>query len=402
MSRGCQSGKILLVVSLSFVAILVLGCSDDPSVLNSVGTQMLLTKIVVKTDTLGASTSSTLKQYVPMNGRTNLLGRSGGYSAYMLVHFYPSYLPQRDTVLVLSASLGLRGVGWFGDSSAAFSFNAYETSRSWGQSTFTWDSLAGLYNSDPGSLRGSYSGTIAQDTEWVSMNLDTAMVRRWLQPITHTDNYGIILIPTPNANVVRSFHEFQFGSNDSLYPKLTVIARNLAGTVTDTAVYKVGQDTFVGNIDNLNSNPELVYAQAGVSYRSTMKFDVSSIPRGAIINQAQLTLVYDHASSRLNRFTADTAVAAHTLLDAADYTKFELQGTRSTVDSLTSTGKFRFDIRRQVQYWIRNASTNHGLLLRPANANEFSSFDLLTFFNQSAQDTTKRPRLIVKYAVESY
>jgi hypothetical protein len=234
------------------------------------------------------------------------------------------------------------------------------------------------------------------------MNLDTAMVRRWLQPTTYTDNYGIILIPTPNANVVRGFHEFQYGSNDSLYPKLTVIARNLAGTVTDTAVYNVGQDTFVGNIDNLNSNSELVYAQAGVSYRSTMMFDVSNIPRGAIINQAQLTLVYDQASSRLNRFTADTAVAAHTLLDAADYTKFELQGTRSTVDSLTSTGKFRFDIRRQVQYWIRNASTNYGLLLRPANANEFSSFDLLTFFNQSAQDTTKRPQLIVKYAVESY
>ncbi|HCV42123.1 MAG TPA: hypothetical protein DGH68_01470 [Bacteroidetes bacterium] len=400
MSRRYRSEGNALIASVLFVALSMFGCSDEPSVLNSVGTQMLLTKIEVKTDTLGASGSSTLKQYVPMEGRTNLLGKSGEYNAYMLVQF--SSLPNRDTVVVLSASIGLRGVTWFGDSAAPFGFNAYEISHAWGASTITWDSLTGLYNSDPGSLRGSFSGTVAHDTEWVSMNLDTAMVRRWLQTATHTNNYGCILLPTPNANVVRGFHAFYFENGDTLYPRLTVIARNLAGTVTDTSVYKFGQDTFVGNVENLNSNPELMYAQAGVSYRSTLKFDVSHIPRGAIINQAQLTLVYDQASSRLNRFTADTAVAAHTLLNATDYTIFELQGTRSTVDSLASSGKFRFDLRRQVQYWIRNASVNYGLLLRPSNANEFSSFDLLTFFNQSTQDATKRPQLIVKYTVESY
>jgi hypothetical protein len=228
------------------------------------------------------------------------------------------------------------------------------------------------------------------------------MVRKWLQPRTISTNYGVILIPTPNTNVVRGFHSFDFDSV-SFFPKLTIIARSAAGTAQDTTNYQgfgQGQDTFVGNIDNLNSNPELIYAQSGVSYRGFLKFDFSSIPRGAIINQAELTLKYSPAASRLNRFTSDSTIAAHALLSATDSTKFDVQGSRSTVDLRYATS-FVFDIRREVQYWIRDASLNNGLLFRTVNRSEFSSFDLFTFYNQTAQDSTRRPQLIVKYTVES-
>jgi hypothetical protein len=335
-----------------------------------------------------------------MDGRTNLLGRSGGYAAYMLVQFTPAGFVERDTIQVLSATLRLRAVTWFGDSAAQLGFNAYEISRSWGQTTTTWDSLPGLFTTDPGSLRGSFSGTVTRDTEWISIALDTAMVRRWQQPRNYSNNYGVILIPSQNTNVVRGFHAFDFES-DSLYPSLTVVARNVSGTVTDTAIYHLnGQDTFVGNIDNLDSNPELIYVQSGVSYRGFLRFNVSAIPRGAIINEAKLSLFYNPQATRLNRFSSDTAVAAHALLSSTDNSKFELQGIRSTASIPTAT-RFVFDIRHQVQYWIRDSALNNGLLFRPVNASEFSSFDLYTFYNQSAQDSTKRPQLIVKYTVQS-
>jgi hypothetical protein len=401
MIRSYWRERITQTAAMALVAGLMSSCSDDPSALNSVGTQLLRTKVTVRTDTLRSISSSSQRQYVSMDGRTNLLGRSGGYTAYTLVQFYPAFFAQRDTVQVLSASLSLRAVTWFGDSSAQFGFNAYEINRSWGQTTFTWDSLTGLNNSTPSSE--TYSGTVARDTEWINIQLDTAMVRRWLQPLTISTNYGLILIPTPNTNVVRGFHSFDFDSV-SFYPKLTVIARNVAGTVTDTTSYQAfgqGQDTFVGNIDNLNTNPELIYAQSGVSYRGFLKFDLSAIPRGAIINSAELTLKLSPATSRLNKFLSDTAIAAHSVLSATDNSKFEAQGSRGTGNWPNGINFVFPDLRRQAQYWIRDVSLNNGLLFRTVNQSEFSSFDLFTFYNQTAQDSTMRPQLIVKYTVES-
>ncbi len=387
------------IIIFAVLATILPGCSDDPSALNSVGTQLLQTKVVVKSDTLHAVSSSSFRQYISMDGRTNLIGRSGGYTAYTLLHFYPAYIPQRDTVVVVSASLSVRAETWFGDSLASFGFSVHEINRQWGQTTFRWDSLgSGFFNTN---AAGTYAGTAARDTQWISVNLaDTAMVRRWLRPIAlPNSNYGVILFPSPNTNVVRGVHAFEFGS-DTLYPRLTVVARNIAGTVTDTTIYKVGQDTFVGNIDNLNSNSELIYAQAGVAYRGLVRFDVSSIPRGAIINQAQLTLTYSRGTSILNRFTSDSTIVAYALQNASDYTKFESVGAVAK-SALATANSFVFDIRHQAQEWIRDQSLNYGLVLRTTNTSEFSSFDLFTFYSATAQDSTTRPKLIVTYTVES-
>lgn len=394
----CRIGSAVAAGMLG--AVLFAGCSDEPSALNSVGNQLLLSHLTVKTDTLQAVGSSTFKQYVPMDGQVNLVGRSGGYTAYTLIQFFSFYIPERDTVSVVSARLDILGETWFGDSSGTLSFNVYKINHGWAQSTLRWDSVSadpGFY--DASSARGTYAGTVTADSAWISVDLDTAMVRRWIQPLIYTDNYGIILVPTQNCNVVRGVHAFGFGA-DSLFAHLTVIARNVAGTVTDTTIYRVGQDTFLGNIDNLNTNASLMYLQSGVVYRSMLKFDVSSIPRGAIVNQARLTLRYDAGSSRITRFVRDTAVAAHALLDPADFSKFELAGSRGA-GAIATSDSFEFDIRHQVQYWLSNPSLNNGLLLRATSVNEFSSFGLFTFYNESAQDVTRRPQLVVKYTVES-
>lgn len=399
-SFGEMTYRMVVAIMVMLGTMALAGCADEPSAINSVGNQLLLSHLSVRTDTLSAVGSSTFKKYVPMDGQVNLVGRTGGYTAYTLIQFFPFYIPERDTVTVVSATLELLAETWFGDSAGSLGFNVYQINHSWGQSTLQWDSVS----TDPvffdaGTARGTYAGTVSADSEWMSVNLDTAMVRRWIQPLIYTDNFGIILVPTQNCSVVRGLHAFGFGA-DSLFAHLTVVARNVAGTVTDTTIYRLGQDTFLGNIDDLNTNPSLMYVQSGVAYRSTLKFDVTGIPRGAIINQAQLTLRYDPGSSRLNKFVSDTAVAAHALLDPSDYSKFELTGSRGT-GAIASSDSFRFDLRHQVQYWLSNPSLNNGLLLRATSVNEFSSFGLFTFYNETAQDFTKRPQLVVKYTVES-
>jgi hypothetical protein len=387
--------------TLCCVAGVISGCSDDPSALNAVGSQFIRAQVIVRTDTLRASSAVTFKQYIPMNDRVNLLGRftSGGrvQNAHMLVQFFSSGLPNRDTVHVLSAHIKLKAVTWTGDSSAPLNVNIHEVARSWSQATLRWDSIVpGFYNSTPGS---SFTGTIVRDTQFISIPLDTAMVRRWLRPATFTNNYGIILIPALTSNVIMGFHAANYDTSLTNYPTLVVVARNIAGNVTDTSSFTLAQDTFVGDVEGWTPSPDIAFVQGGVVYRSTMKFDMGRIPRGAIINDAHLTLHFEPARSRLGKFTSDTAVTIHRMV-STDSTVFESQGALST-SSLATSVRFVFDLRHQVQTWVRGPAYNFGVVLRSANANEFSSMDLFGFYTHAAADPGKRPELIVTYMTEA-
>ena len=224
---------------------------------------------------------STFKLVSAMNSTVNLVGRSGKYTASTVLAFYATYFPNRDTVNVISATLYLHGASFYGDSTGQLSFTVHRLNHSWNQGTLTWDSVQTDFY-DPSVIRGNYSGRIGLDTEQVSVDLDTAMAREWMVTPTSTEytyRYGMILVPTASATVVRGFHSFE---NDSTtwVPSVRLICRNVAGTVIDTTTYSLGVDTFVGNIDGLDTDTKLAYVQAGVVYRSIMNFDVSVLPKG--------------------------------------------------------------------------------------------------------------------------
>lgn len=373
------------------------GCSDEPTALNSVGTQLSRTQVVVKDTTLRATGSSTFRQPVATDGLVNLVGRSGNYVAYTLLQFPSSLFPQRDTVNVLSAELSLRAVTWSGDSLSTFGFTVHKITESWGSGSFQWDSLSLKPNFYETASRGTFNGVVARDTQTISVSLDTALVREWLQPQTITQ-YGIILIPTTGTSVIRGLNAFySTPESTQFYPTLRVIARGRNTSTPDTSTFIYGYDTFVGNVTSLTTDPELLYLQSGITYRSRIVFDLSSIPKGAIINEAQLFLVENPAANRLTRFSGEKTIAGHVLLDASDTTRFEVHGE---LGKISSTSTYTLKIRHASQAWLRGASNNHGLLLRNTTANEFSSFDLYTFYNHTAADSTKRPRLKIIYTIE--
>jgi hypothetical protein len=375
------------------------GCSDEPTALNSVGTQLLRTRVTVKDTTLLATGSSTFRQPVATGGNINLLGRSGNYVAYALLQFTPALLPHRDTVNVLSAEFSFRAVTWFGDSLSTFGFTVHKITEGWNEGTFQWDSLSLKPNFYETASRGDTTVVVQGDTQTVSVRLDTGLVREWLQPRTITQ-YGIILIPTPGTNVIRGMNPFYFNLEEDstkYYPTLRVIAQGFSASAPDTSTYIFGFDTFVGNVTSLTTDPELLYLQAGIAYRSRIHFDLTSVPKGAIINEAQLLLVENPAANRLTKFSGEKVVAGHLLASATDTTRFESFGE---LGKISSANTYTLRIRHAVQEWVRGASNNHGLLLRNISTNEFSSFDLYTFYNHAAADTTKRPRLKVVYTIE--
>jgi hypothetical protein len=384
----------LAAVALSAFALT--GCSEEPTALNTLVASLPLADMVVYDTTLVPTGATTYRQYAPMDGRVNLVGRTGGYTALSAISFYPSLFPIRDTAQVYAATLRLHCVSWFGDPNAQLSLNVYAITRGWNQSTLTWDTLqSAFYN--PSVVRGTYAGSGGPDTQYVNINLDTAMVRQWLRSTTSTTDtrFGIVLEPTPSCGIVRGFSEFDMDSTQ-FRPTLTIIAGSATGPARDTSVYYQGIDTWAGNIDNLATNPQLLYVQAGVDYRSTMTFDVSSIPRGSIINSARLELQRDPTTSHISGFTGDTSFTLLTALSATDLTF--LDGS-STVGRLKagSANTFSVDMRRSVQLWLQ--IPNYGVVLKPSPYAENASLDLLTFYTQQATNALLRPQLRITYSV---
>ncbi len=380
------------VIAIILTGLLITsGCSDeltDATALKGFSR----TDVTIHDTTLIATASSTFRQYVPMNGRLTQVGKTGGYDAYGLIEFITSSIPSRDTMVMISAKLKLRAQTWFGDSSGTLSFTVQEVTQAWSQETVRWDSLP-AYDQ---TVRGSFSGPVSADTEQIVVDLDTALVRKWL-PGQAASQYGVILLPTASCTVIRGFNIFDYDSV-SWYPTLEVIFRNTAGTVQDTFTSASGIDSFVGNIDNPTTASDVIATQSGVAYRSTLQFDLSSIPRGAIVNSAELALAFDSAASRLNRFTNDSLIVAHVRTSADDPKLFEFSGASGNPSTLFHN-TYSFDVRHAAQKWV--IGPNYGLVLRSGTISEFSGFDLWVFYSQTAADNSLRPRLRVKYSVQN-
>lgn len=396
MNNQKGRGKTFLIYAacLTLTVIALSSCSEEPTLLNSPDPSSFVhADVIIRDTTLQPVADSTFKKALPMNSRQLIVGRFGNYAPVSVLQFVG--LPVRDTIQVLSARMRLRAVSWFGTPGASVGFTIHRINKGWSPLTLTWDTVtaAGFYEETP--VRGSYSGTVSADTEYVWIDLDTAMVRQWISSDTSSSvkRYGMILVPNAGGNLARGFANFSSSDSGQYYPRLDVIARGVNAGVPDTTRDSVGFGTFVGNIDNLNSNPALLYVQAGVVYRSTMKFDVSGIPRGATVTSAELLLERDPGTSQLNKFTRDSVVSMHLLVsDTLTSEGIATYGRRKAGTSYT----FSFDARHVVQSWIRGP--NHGLLLRVYD--EFNNLDLYTFNGRRATDETKRPRLSIKYVIQ--
>lgn len=380
---------------------LLSGCSEEPTEANSPVADLPLAGFTTRDTTLPAVSSTYFRRYSTMDGLINLVGTYGTYSAYTAIQFSTSSFPVRDTIAVYSATLSLHAVTWYGTPGAPFSFTVHRISRSWASYTLLWDSVqASFYESLP---RGRYDGNLTADTAQITVSLDTAMVREWFATptTTTTTQFGIILIPTPTTqHAVRGFAEFVYADSSRYYPTLTVIAGSVNGTSRDTSVYNVGQDTYVGTDDHGTPPSPKLYVQGGVHYRSALRFDVSSIPRGAIVNKAVLSLDMDNASSNISSFVTDTSLAAHILGDSTTYTTISSEDVnafgRRVAGSATT---FEFNIRAATQSWIRGP--NFGVLIRVPNSREFTTPDLYVFNGISATIPSSRPRLRILYSIKT-
>ena len=378
---------------LLFIAMVALSCSEEPTDQNSPVAPSPLPPVTIHDTTITATDDSTFRQYAAMDGINNLVGSAEGYTALSALEYYPSYFVLRDTINVVSATLKLRLSYRLGDAAGPFSFDVYRVIRSWSASTLTWDSVqTGFY--DASTKMGGFSGTVTSDTAFLTIDLDTSMVRQWLSSTATVDQkYGIILVPTPSSSV-RGFVQFSTGDSASYYPTLTVIAANTSGTTRDTTYYATGMGTFVADV-SLPQDPGIIYVQSGIVYRSKLTFDISFIPRGSTINSAVLSLDPVPGSTRLTSFSTDTTVGA----------QVDLSGNASVIESQSviltpptgTLSTFTGNISHAVQSWVRGP--NYGLVLSPTLPAATSRLDLYGFYGVHASTAALRPRLKIIYSL---
>ncbi|HUI10320.1 MAG TPA: DNRLRE domain-containing protein [Bacteroidota bacterium] len=387
------------LVAAAVTASAVIGCSDEPTSANAPVVALPLVTLATHDTTVIATGSSTFMQRIATNGATTLVGHAGKYSAVGLIEFLQSGFPDRDTALVFSATLTLKYLSWFGDSSGQLSFNVYRILLPWSSTTATWDTVQepGFY--EQYITRGSFIGGAGLDTQTVTISLDTAMVRQWLATPTTTNTNvknGILLVPASGCTLIRGFSSSGYPlDSTSWYPTLTIIAGSPSGSPVDTAVYTSSYTTWVGNAENLPTNPQLVYLQSGVDYNATLQFNTAFVPRGAVVNQATLLLTLDPTTSYFNRYATDSSFSLAAITSPSDRTVLDAYGTTSTRVS-GSPLTWAIDMTRAVQIWSRNP--NYGVTMKPSISLDAISFELMAFFNEQAPPSL-RPRLKVKYSI---
>lgn len=375
------------------IAALFVGCSESITNPATPGSGLFTRNVVIKNDTLYPTTDTTFLQRVATDAflfsplQVNWIGKNGNYTAYTALRFYPLV---RDTINVLSAKLTLRLVTWRGDSSGTFAFTVHKILNTWDQTTLKWPTAdsTGFYEATP---RGDpYSASLGPDTQKITINLDTAMVREWYR--SGVTSFGFLLKPGPGCTIMRGIHAFDFDSA-GFWPQLEVVARGTSTSVNDTSVLKVGADTYVAEVTPFNPLSDHLYTQAGIVYRAKMKFDFSRIPRGSIINSAELLLEKDPSLTKINKFTKNSQPEVYTLV-STDSSVFESPGALGDVKSGNT---YKFDVRRSAQLWANG--TNYGMLLRQPDTNELSTLDVFAFYSKEAANPTQRPRILVTYTV---
>ncbi len=278
-------GKYSGFLPALLLAGILVSCSEDPTAQNSIVAPSTLPGVTFRDTTIYATQDSTFLTRLPMNGFQDLVGIGGGYTAMTILRFSaPSPI---DTADVISATVQFYVVGHQGPANGTVGFDMHKIERQWDPSTIDWDSVqTGFYAST--AVLPPFSTTIPADSQYVTVPMDTAMVRKWIQTpdSADLDRFGMVLVPTSGSNAIVGFHSFSTDSA-AYYPTLTVLTRGRNTTYVDTTVLNTGEATFAGD-SPAPTDPISLTLQAGVAYRSWLGFDVSFLHQGTIINSAQL------------------------------------------------------------------------------------------------------------------
>lgn len=378
-------------LAVPIVAFLLSGCTETP---NPVGAGLLpkTDLLDLDTTTTSASSSATISSVPSASTSRILVGTRENIESWGIIRFIP--LPDSlKGVRVSGADLVLRSVYHYGDSLAGFSVALHQITADWSLDSLNYFAIStgGFYNPVP--MRSLNLGSIG-DTATITLALDTAVVRSWLDSVgdSVTTNHGFILRPT-NSSVIKGFASFS--AVDATYrPKLQVRYTREGSTRVDTVTINTGIERFVARYTTGvgGSDISLLYVRNGISTRGIVQFDVSSLSPKAAIHSAILELTLHKDLSRFNSYTVDSSYAFYVTdngnVTSALYTLSE----KALVNGFTV---YRYEIGRFVRQWLHGA-LHHKVAI--GGFDEPNSLDLFVLYG-AGSPAALRPRLKIIYSI---
>jgi hypothetical protein len=289
-----------------------------------------------------------------------------------------------NSLNVVSAKISLEQSYQFGDTNSSLDFTVHKVLSKWAQH-FSADSLAS-FSFEPGDISSNktFSDTLNE------FNISNDVVLSWLNLAADSAaNDGIYIQPAQGANKVVGFESLYYGSVTP--PTLTIVLEK-PGVYIDTLSFlpALNINTVTGNVPALTGSKIIV--QSGLVIHGRLSFDISKIPPHSVINDAEVTLTLDPASSSFGTDSANTILAAY----LTDSTRFVVDSTYSIANFAKTNNAYKGIITSFVQRWL-NTKNNQGILL--FTSNQANSVDRFTFYGSGVADTTLKPRLNVIYTV---
>jgi len=158
---------------------------------------------------------------------------------------------------------------------------------------------------------------------------------------------------------------------------------------TDTLVYDFETLTLT-NVNNLTYIPDRFQVQNGISFYNILNFNISKVPANSIINEAYLRLKLDKPVSYIQA-GASLDMYYYMMLDTIAKTNDAVSIKSLLEDSVTVSVR----LTPFFQKWNYGMMTNFGVTMK--NTNDLFNLDRFVFFGPSVQDTSKRPKLVIRY-----
>ncbi len=385
--------KILLIPAFILLA-LIYSCSDSPT---SIGSNILSTdfltiyKIDSYQDSIG-QTSTYYKTSVKLSDSPRLLlGRFQNVEASSLIRFavvLPDTIKSafnNSSLNILSAKVYLTKLYSIGDTSNQLNYSVHFVNSGWTSFGFTADSLSNLqYDNNDISSNKNYSDTL------YTFDIDEQTVNLWFTSASATPiqlNKGMYLKPDPTSASVIGF-EATNNVEFTGIPRLNVIVQT--GSLIDTLNFYSIEDVSALSGDKPVVPSGDIAVQGGLAVNARVKYDLSSIPKGAVINKAQFTIYLDSSAV----FTGDNFNNSLVVYFARDTVETSYDSTSSIV--LNRSGNyFTGDIAKFIQSIVSGYHDNNGFVITAGSQN--LGIDIFALKGSDASDASLRPRLVITY-----
>ena len=392
---------IYLAALISFF--LLQSCNEQPTAL---GFSMLYDTTSVKSVVSGDSVPLIVKtENVPVklvifNSSCVFIGKAEDMSAVTMLRF--QNIPDSLASLPLSAitecymEIYPNRYAYGDTASNLLSFNLYKITKYWTAKT----NCDSLFNSDGTSdffdtqSQGYYSDAIpyADSGKAIKIDLNKQLLLDWFTMARDSViNWGIVLKPESNSNVIRQFSAQAIGEELN-HPTITMKYKD-ANDSTRTLTINTAIDASV--VCKTNVDSENMILQGVVAYKPKITFDLSRIPSESGVLYSELVLTLNKTAVKKGNLILDSLIAG------GIYETANLDTNPTSTfyaNRISGTDKFVFSgINSVIEGFIRNGGKG-SIVLYPYGWSLVQRLDLLPFYGMNEPNVNLRPKLKVVYS----